>query len=151
MFTIVRRYIKTSLIFFIAGLMLGGLILYLRLTGSTDNLGILISAHTHLILFGFMVTLIMGVAYWMFPRPAKDDFRYSPRLSEINYWLITIGTAIRAVGEILMYAHPEGYAVFLVTVGAVAQLVAGFIFSWNIWTRIRSVGSHHREAKGEKF
>ncbi|VAX23093.1 hypothetical protein MNBD_NITROSPINAE03-582 [hydrothermal vent metagenome] len=151
MFTIVRRYIKTSLIFFLTGLLLGVWILYLRLAGSADNLGVLISAHTHLILFGFMVMLIMGVAYWMFPRPAKEDFRYSPRLSEINYWFITTGTAIRAAGEISMYIYPWDHAVFLVAFGAGAQLIAGFIFSWNIWTRIRSVGSHHREAKGEKF
>lgn len=151
MFTIVRRYIKTALVFFMTGLALGGWILFLQLSGPPANLGALISAHTHLILFGFMVMLIMGIAYWMFPRPAKEDFRYSPRLSELNYWLITIGTVIRAVGEISMYIHPWDSAVFLVAVGAGAQLISGFIFSWNIWTRIRSIGSHHREAKGEKF
>ena len=151
MFTIVRRYIKTSLVFFITGLALGGWILYLQWTGSAGNLGVLISAHTHLILFGFMVMLIMGISYWMFPRPAKEDFRYSPRLSEINYWFITIGTTIRAAGEISMYIHAWDFAFFMVAFGAVAQLIAGFIFSWNIWTRIRSIGSYHREAKGEKF
>lgn len=151
MFTIVRRYIKTALIFFMIGLSLGGWILYLQLTGATAKLGILISAHTHIILFGFMVMLIMGIAYWMFPRPAKEDFRYSPRLSEINYWLITIGTIVRGVGEISSYIHPYHYTVYLVALGALSQLIAGFIFSWNIWTRIRSIGSHHREAKGEKF
>ncbi len=151
MFTIVRRYIKTSLFFFLAGLALGTWILFLQFNGSDRPVGILISAHSHLILFGFIITLIMGVAYWMFPRPAKDDFRYSPSLTEINYWMITIGTIIRAGGEITLYFGGSTIAQVVMAVGAIMQLMAGVLFSWNIWTRIRPIGSHLREGKGEKF
>ncbi len=151
MFTLVRRYIKTALLFFLAGLTLGAWILYLQIYGDTQNIDALISAHTHLTLFGFMIMLIMGVAYWMFPRPAKDDYRYSPGLAEINYWFITAGTIVRASGEVWLYLSSGASPRWLIAAGGGAQLIAGFIFSWNIWSRIRSVGSHHREAKGEKF
>jgi len=40
---------------------------------------------------------------------------------------------------------------YLVLAGSALQLAAGVVFVWNVWTRIRAVGSHHREAKGEKF
>ena len=149
MYTLVRMYIKTALIFFLAGLFTGGWILYSRLAGSIVSPS-LISAHTHLLLMGFMVTLVMGVAYWMFPRPAKEDFRYSPNLAMVNYWLLTVGTTIRTAGD-LLGASMSKIALLAVAIGAMTQIAAGVLFSYNIWTRIRAVGSQHREAKGEKF
>lgn len=143
-------YIKTAMIFFLAGLLLGLWILYLKIWGNYSVSHNLISAHTHLILFGFVIMLIMGVAYWMFPRPAKEDTRYSPNLAEINYWFITGGTLIRTVSELLISGStsPLRYIVFT---GALLQVAGGFVFVWNIQSRIRSVGSHIREKKGEKF
>lgn len=151
MYTLVRRYVKTALVFFLLGLALGFWILFLQFWGSPGALGYLITAHTHLILFGFVIMLIMGVAYWMFPRPAKDDYRYSPNLAEVNYWLITLGTSIRAGGEVYMYIIGERYATYAVAAGSTLQLLAGLVFAYNIWTRVRPIGSQHRESKGEKF
>jgi heme/copper-type cytochrome/quinol oxidase subunit 1 len=54
-----------------------------------------VSAHTHALLVGFVMMMILGVALWLFPRAERDQKQYDPR--------------------------------------------------------IRSVGSHVREAKGEKF
>lgn len=151
MFTLVRRYVKTSLFFFLAGLLLGVIILLLEMMGSPGASRALITAHTHLTLFGFVIMLIMGVAYWMFPRPAKDDLRYSPSVAEINYWLITVGTLMRSLGEISMAVSFHPAQRLIVLAGSALQLASGFIFVWNIWTRVRPIGSQHREAKGEKF
>lgn len=151
MFTLARRYVKTSFLFFLAGLLVGAWILILRAWGETPPSRALITAHTHLTLFGFVIILIMGVAYWMFPRPAKDDLRYSPDLAEVNYWLITAGTAVRAAGELSMAVAYQPWEKWLVLIGSAAQLAAGFTFVWNIWTRVRPIGSQHREKKGEKF
>ncbi len=138
------------MVFFLAGLVLGLWIAYNKIWGSYYISSSLISAHTHLTLFGFVIMLIMGIAYWMFPRPAKGDTRYSPNLAEINYWLITIGTVLRTLGEIFISVtlFPMEYLVFI---GALLQVIGSFVFVWNIQSRIRSVGSHIREKKGEKF
>ena len=153
MFTLVRLYIKTAIVFFLTGLAVGAWILLVQLrgTGQNERMGLLISAHAHLLLFGFVIMLIMGVAYWMFPRPAKDDFRYSPGLAQINYWIITIGTATRALGEISLYIAQCRVARWAVVIGAMTQIISGVVFSWNIWTRVRPIGSQHREKKGERF
>lgn len=96
--------------------------------------------------------LIMGVAYWMFPRPAKEDLRYSPNMAEINYWLATVGTVTRLIGDIWEYASgPSTAALVMVALGSFMQIAAGLIFAWNIWSRIRPIGSQFREAKGDKF
>ncbi|MBI5816013.1 MAG: cbb3-type cytochrome c oxidase subunit I [Nitrospinae bacterium] len=150
MFGLARRYVKTALLFFLCGLALGGWTLASQLAGWAVN-PVIISAHTHLTLFGFVIMLIMGVAYWMFPRPAREDLRYSPRIAEINYWLITIGTAMRAAGELSMAVWPSGHFWAPVAAGGALQIGSGVLFCWNIWSRIRAVGSQAREASGERF
>ena len=36
------------------------------------------SAHTHAILVGLVMMMILGVALWLFPRPEKQNVRYRP-------------------------------------------------------------------------
>ena len=77
----VRLYIKTSFVFLLLGLALGGYItVVVNLAGRAVPWP-LITAHVHLLLVGFMLTLVFGVATWMFPRPARDDGRYRPWLA----------------------------------------------------------------------
>jgi len=137
--------------FFALGLLLGLIILILQVSGNPGDAAPFISVHTHLTLFGFIIMLIMAVAYWMFPRPTKEDLRYSPYLAEINYWLITIGTAIRSLAELVSVFTPSMLLNVTIVLGSLLQLASGFLFIWNIWSRIRAVGSQLREAKGEKF
>src|SRR5438046_442616 len=47
-----------------------------------------------------MLMVVMGVATWMFPRPARDDTRYRPELAEAVYWVMTVATAVRALAEL---------------------------------------------------
>ena len=37
--------------------------------------------------------MILGVALWMFPRPAKGDTQYKPAVAEASYWLADRGNA----------------------------------------------------------
>ena len=111
----------------------------------------LVSAHTHAVLVGFVMFMILGVALWLFPRAAKEDTRYNPKLTETAYWLLFLGTAGRCVLEILRGTGggPE-LAWPIVATGALQILGLGVYF-WTMWGRIRPVGSHLREAKGERF
>ena len=79
---LVRRYIKTSLVFLFAGLLLGAWIIVAEFVAGHYPPRLFITAHVHLLLVGFMLMMVMGVATWMFPRPAKDDTVYRPELAE---------------------------------------------------------------------
>ena len=71
MFTTVRYFIKTSIIFLVTGLLTG---LYMSVSQSLFEKGYsaeLVSAHTHIILLGSVMMMIMGVALWFFPRPER--------------------------------------------------------------------------------
>ena len=93
---LVRRYIKTSLVFLIAGLLLGGYLILAEFVIGRYPPRLFITAHVHLLLVGFMLMIVMGVATWMFPRAARDSGGYRPGLAEVVYWVMTVSTAIRA-------------------------------------------------------
>ena len=151
MYTLVRRFIKTGIAFLFAGLMLGGVMLVRR-----ELFGIwphphLVSAHTHAVLVGFVMFLILGVALWLFPRAARDDQRYSPARAELAYWILLGSTAGRFVAEVGRVGSSSRVLAWIVVFGGLGQIVGLAVYFWTMWSRIRPVGSQVREAKGEKF
>jgi heme/copper-type cytochrome/quinol oxidase subunit 1 len=137
---LVRLYVKTSFVFLLLGLVLGGYVaIEVNLLGRAVPWP-LITAHTHLVLVGFMLMLVFGVATWMFPRPARDDARYRPGLAWLVYWLLTASTVVRALGE-LSAAVTGGRSSPLAALGALGQLTAAMLFVVNMWTRVRMPGS----------
>src|SRR5215510_14144116 len=97
---LIRRYIKTSFAFLIAGVILGTYVSVSQYLLGLYPPRLFITAHVHLLLVGFMLMIVMGVATWMFPRPARDDPRYRPELAETVYWLMTAATSLRALAEV---------------------------------------------------
>ena len=151
MYTLVRRFIKTGVGFLFAGLLLGFWLMVRR-----DILGIwpdpyLVSAHAHAVLIGFVMFLILGVALWLFPRAAKDDTRYRPERAEAAYWILLVATAARFVAEASRAWIDHGAVGWIVVLGGGGQVVGLAIYFWTMWGRVRPVGSHIREAKGERF
>src|SRR5262247_3033460 len=98
---LIRRYIKTSFAFLITGVLLGTYVSVGQYLVGTYPPRLVITAHVHMLLVGFMLKVVMGVATWMFPRPARDDGRYRPELAEAVYWVVTVATCVRAGAEIL--------------------------------------------------
>ena len=151
MHSLVRRYIKTAIAFLVLGLAIGTRILIRREIFLRSPSLYEVSAHTHAIMVGFVMMMILGVALWLFPRAERGEHQYDPRLAAAAYWLLTIGTAGRVAGELA-----RGYSAALwlrstVVTGGVAQFAGIALFFFTMWPRIRSAGSHIREAKGEKF
>jgi len=134
---LVRRYIKTSFVFLIAGLVLGSYVIVDELLVGTYPPRLLITAHAHLLLVGFMLMVVMGVATWMFPRPARDDTRYRPELAEAVYWLMTLSTALRATGEMILALIGAPPLRWLIAVGGLGQLAGAALFALNMWWRVR--------------
>lgn len=151
MHTLVRRYLKTAIAFLGIGLALGGWMMVERELYGRFPSQYLISAHTHAILVGFVMMMILGVALWLFPRPDKSDERYNPRVAEMAYWLVAAGTAARIAGE-LARANVDVLSLRWAVVVAGTMQIAGIgLFFHTMWSRIRPVGSQAREAKGERF
>ena len=151
MFTTVRYFIKTSLIFLVIGVLTGLHMSFAKYISQSGYSQELISAHTHLILVGSVMMMIMGVALWFFPRPEKDDKKYNPDLILITYWLMTVATALRFVSQVLASFFYISWISTAIVIFSSLQVLAMILFFYSMWGRIRAVGSQYREAKGEKF
>jgi hypothetical protein len=134
---LVRRYIKTSFVFLLCGLLLGGYIITCQFVLDAHPPRLLTTTHAHLLLVGFMLMLVMGVATWMFPRPAKGDVRYRPELAEAAYWIMAGATLLRALAEIsVAFAGTMGLR-WLIALGGFGQLAGAALFVLNMWWRVR--------------
>lgn len=151
MFTMVRRFIKTGIFFLFAGLALGAWVLVRRELYGEFPHPHLVSAHTHAVQVGFVLFLILGVALWLFPRAAKDDRRYTPGRVAASYWILTLSTGGRFMAEILRASSDAPLLRWVVVLSSIGQIAGLAIYFWTMWGRVRPVGSHLREAKGERF
>lgn len=152
MFSTVRYFIKTSIIFLLLGIVTGVYMLFSKLYLNIWPHPELVSAHTHIILSGSVMMMIMGVALWFFPRPDKGDTLYKPELILVSYYLVTVSAIVRFISQISSsFVIPDEVVKFLLLISALGQVLGMIVFFVSIWGRIRSVGSHIREAKGEKF
>ena len=133
---LIRRYVKTSFAFLLAGLVLGAYIIVGEVVGAYPP-RLFVTTHVHLLLVGFMLMIVMGVATWMFPRPARDDRRYRPELAETVYWVMTVSTAVRAAAELaaLLLALPR--LRFVIALGGLGQVAGAGLFVLNMWWRVR--------------
>lgn len=152
MFSTVRYFVKTSIIFLLIGIVTGLYLLIARNYFDSWPHPDLVSAHTHLILVGSVMMMIMGVALWFFPRAEKDDKLYKPDIILAAYFIITTSTLIRFLSQVISaFVLSNELLKFFLTISAVGQVLGIIVFFISMWGRIRSVGSHIREAKGEKF
>jgi len=150
-YTLVRRFIKTAIAFLFLGLLTGFWMLVRREVWGIFPNPYVVSAHTHAVLVGFVMFLILGVALWLFPRAPKDDTRYRPGLAAASYWILLVSTLVRYLGELLQARGRSQIVGWIVVAAGAGQIVGLAVYFWTMWPRIRPVGSHIREARGEKF
>lgn len=151
MTSLVRRYLKTAMLFLVAGLGIGGWMILQREFTTRPISSYVTSAHTHAILVGFVMMTILGVAQWMFPRPARGDARYRPIVAEYVFWIVASGTAVRVVSELARASDDAPWLRVVIVAAGMAQILGLVLFIVNMWSRIRGVGSPVREAGGERF
>lgn len=150
MFTTARYFIKTSFVFFAVGLGAGLYIYAANLFGWFVPTT-LVSAHTHILLVGGVLMMILGVAVWFFPRPPKDNPKYNPTLVLMFYGLFTLATSLRFILEVLAGIYVLKAFFLGGFLASIFQVVAIVGLIYQIWGRIRPVGSQVREKKGERF
>lgn len=96
---ITRRFLATAAGFLVLGVVLGLVLLVRRELFDRRPEPGLVSVHAHLILVGAVMELIIGVAWWFFPRPLRDDPPASLAGVVTAWWALTAGTLLRAGAE----------------------------------------------------
>lgn len=133
--TVTRWYIKTSLLYLVAALLVGALLAG-RTWWPVAALNGLTPVYFHLLMVGWVTQLIFGVVYWLFPKYSKERPRGHEWLAWTVYALLNVGLLLRAVGEPMNAQQPGAAWGWLLTLSALLQWLAGLGFVVNTWPRL---------------
>lgn len=136
--TLSRWLIRTALVCCAAAFLLGLALAIAPLRSAHPMLAAAWPSYIHLLVVGWITQLIMGVAYWMFPRVQRRPAPASDRQGWIVYASINIGLACRLVGEPIAGAYAGGAPGWLLPLSAALQLIAMVMFVVGIWPRVRT-------------
>lgn len=132
-----RWFVKTSLVFLVAALLIGVALAtnaFLDLPPVFLALG---PVYFHAFLVGWVTQLIFGVVFWMFPKQSLERPRGDERLAWGTYWLLNGGLVLRMIAEPNHTLNPGGVFGWLLAVSALAQWAAGLTFVANTWGRVK--------------
>ncbi|HYL21991.1 MAG TPA: hypothetical protein VEU74_09520 [Gemmatimonadales bacterium] len=132
-----RWFIKTSLVYFVAGLAVGvgqAAAAPLRLPPGLALMG---PVYVHLLVVGWITQMIFGVAYWMFPKYSKDAPRGRDWLGLACYTLLNVGLCVRVFAEPAHTLHPAAGLGWTLALSAVLQWLGGMAFVLNTWPRVK--------------
>ncbi len=124
----VVHFIKGSLLWLVAGVTLG-VAMAIRPAWTVYR-----PVHLHMLLLGFVMMMIAGVGYHVFPRFAATPL-HSTRLAELHLIAANLGLALLACGFALR-AHANPRAIMLMGTGGLISAVGAYLMAWNVWQTI---------------
>ena len=126
--------VKASLIYMGIGFFFGSLILHHKGIPIYPWTWKLLNPHIEIMIFGWTIQLVMGVAFAILPRFSDRDNRYgAENLGWWSFYLINSGVALNALAE----WHAMSYLAF---VGRSLVLLAIFTFTIMIFPRVKPLG-----------
>ena len=135
--TLSRYFIKTGLLYFVVGLLMGAVMLAQPLFGWPSGLQTLRPVYLHFLFIGWVTQIIMGVGYWMFPKYSKEKPRGSERLGWAVFILLNAGLILRGISEPAMLVDPQPVWGWMLAAASMLLLLAGRGFIANTWGRIK--------------
>lgn len=93
----------------------------------------------HLLTVGWLLQVMVGVGFWMFPRHPTRPPRGDERPGWVGFGLLNGGLALRLVGEswYLGFGGPR----WTLVLSGVLQLGAVLLFVGLLWPRVRTTAS----------
>lgn len=97
-----RALIKTSFIYFLTGGFIGTLILWAKADVRFTWAWKLFPVHLDLMLFGWILQFVFGVAYWILPRFIQKPVRGPEKPVWIGYYLLNLGLALILIAPLFL-------------------------------------------------
>lgn len=134
---VTRVFVRTGLLYLLVALLAGLAIVAQTPLQLPQWAAFLTPVYFHLFMVGWVTQLIIGVAYWMFPKWRKERPRGSDRLAWSCYGLLNAGLLIRVVAEPAHAMQPRPLLGWLIVVAALLQWLGGLAFVLNTWPRVK--------------
>jgi hypothetical protein len=136
--TLARWFIRTALACFITALLLGAVMQTRSAVAAFPALAVAWPGYLHLLMVGWITGLIMGVAYWLFPRPDRNRPPPPDAFGWTAYGCLYLGLLLRLPAEPATAMNPVSPLRWLLPVSGLLQLIAAVAFVALIWPRVRS-------------
>lgn len=108
---------------------------------------LLAPTHAHLGMVGFFLSMVMGVAFWMLPRPGGLR---QPRAERLTLLLLQSGMLLRVVGEPWWRFTGAELPMVLFRVSGALVLLAMLSFATAAWRRVVSIDTLRAAARPRK-
>ncbi len=128
-------FIRTGLVYLAIGFTFGGILLFNKGIPIFPASWALLPAHIELLLIGWTLQLIMGVAFWILPRFSRPPARGKEFLAWLSYYLLNLGVWL--VISSSLFPQWNG----MTTLGRLAETVAAAAFALHAWPRIKPLGA----------
>ncbi len=135
--TVARWTIKAGLIYFVLGLAAGLLIQLRPYVDLPRWMAGICPVTIHLLVVGWITELIIGVAYWMFPKFSKENPRGSEKVAWAVFFLLNAGLLLRVWAEPQVMTGARDKLGWALALSAALQLAAGWLFVLNTWARVK--------------
>lgn len=132
----IRAFIRASLLWFAAGILLGVAI------AIEPNWVAYRPAHAHMNVVGFLTMLVFGVGYQLLPRLFGHPLR-SQRLAVAHLYLANIGLAGLVLG-FLIRPHGTFDSRWLTATGGMLFALGALFWVWNLWRTFDAADARQR-------
>lgn len=127
-----RWMIRASLVYLIAGIVTGALMLVHKAIPLYSGLWLLLPVHIEIVIFGWIIQLTMGTGYWILPRYLEGPPRGNRRLA----WMMPV---VYNAGILAVICSRFGLLTgFWATGGRVLEVLGVVLFITLHWKRIVS-------------
>lgn len=123
-----RLLIRSALIYLVVGSFLGMLLLINKAWNLEADIWMLLPAHIELMLFGWVIQLTLGVAYWILPRYLQGPNRGSEKKAYMMVAFLNIGILLMIGAELGQW--PQEIRVFSRTL-EMASVILFINLHWN--------------------
>jgi len=127
-------FVRASLIFLLAGFLLGSLMLAQEGVSYCPLIMTVLPVHMEFLLIGWLVQLAMGVAFWIFPRfgMGQPRSRGNEKLIWVSFLLLNAGVLTSAT---------ELWVASASLVGRLLEVSAVIVYSAGTWRRVKPHGA----------
>lgn len=126
--------IRTALIYLLIGFTLGGLLLAHKAIPIYPQIWRLLPVHIEMLLMGWMVQLVIGVAFWMLPRLNTAPIRGNESVVQVSFFCLNWGILCVC----LQAFSDKTFALGIM--GRILEFIAILLFAVHAWPRIRPFG-----------
>jgi hypothetical protein len=131
--------VRLALVYLLVGFSMGALLLANKGLAFYPQIWSLLNPHVEILIFGWMVHLILGVAYWILPRlPLRGRGKTS--LAWTSLLLFNIGIGLAIVPS--LWEMDSSFLFF----GKLAEAGAALAFALHAWERIRPTDMRGRNS-----